>query len=103
MSEPSYLREDPFSELTVLEVPACPAAVVEAREVSWEDLPTLFDRTFAGLFPVLTEAGAEPAWAAFALYTRQRSETVDLQAGFAIPKGLTRTEPLARGMLVNPS
>ena len=103
MSEPSYLREDPFSELTVLEVPACPAAVVEARDVSWEDLPTLFDRTFSGLFPVLTEAGAEPAGPAFALYTRQPSETVDLQVGIAISKGLTRAEPIAHGLLVIPS
>src|SRR5699024_8439619 len=80
--------------------PACPAAVVEARDVSWEDLPTLFDRTFSGLFPVLTEAGAEPAGPAFALYTRQPSETVDLQVGIAISKGLTRAEPIAHGLLV---
>ncbi|HHX47713.1 MAG TPA: AraC family transcriptional regulator, partial [Brevibacterium sp.] len=31
MSEPTYLREEPFTELTVIEVPATPAAVVEAR------------------------------------------------------------------------
>ena len=79
MSEPTYLREEPFTELTVIEVPATPAAVVEAREVHMADLPELFDSTFSGLFPVLSDAGLEPAGPAFALYTRQPSETVDLQ------------------------
>ena len=72
MSEPTYLREEPFTELTVIEVPATPAAVVEGREVPMSDLPELFDSTFNGLFPVLSEAGIEPAGPAFALYTRQQ-------------------------------
>src|SRR5699024_6426440 len=49
------------------------------------------------------EAGAEPAGPAFALYTRQPSDTVDLQVGIAISKGLTRAEPIAHGLLVIPS
>ena len=103
MSEPTYLREEPFTELTVIEVPATPAAVVEAREVHMSDLPELFDATFSGLFPVLSEAGLEPAGPAFALYTRQPSETVDLQVGIPTSAGLKSAEPIAGGHIVIPA
>ena len=103
MSEPSYLRDEPFTELTVIEVPETPAAVVEARQVLMADLPALFDETFSGLFPVLTEAGLEPAGPAFALYTRQPSETVDLQVGIPTSAGLTNAQPISGGHLVIPA
>ena len=103
MSEPTYLREEPFTELTVIEVPATPAAVVEAREVHMADLPELFDSTFSGLFPVLSDAGLEPAGPAFALYTRQPSETVDLQLGLPTSAGLTNAQPIAGGHIVIPA
>lgn len=103
MSEPSYLRDEPFTELTVIEVPAAPAAVVEAREVLMADLPELFDTTFSGLFPVLHEAEIEPAGPAFALYTRQPSETVDLQVGIPTSAGLTNAQPISGGHIVIPS
>src|SRR5699024_12398502 len=91
------------SAYTARGLPSCSAAVTAACDLSWEDRPRLFDHTFSGLSPVLTEAGAEPAGPAFALYTRQPSETVDLQVGIAISKGLTRAEPIAHGLLVIPS
>lgn len=103
MSEPSYLRQEPFTELTVIEVPAAPAAVVEAREVALADLPALFDQTFSGLFPVLSEAGLEPAGPAFALYTKQPSETMDLQVGIPTSAGLTNAQPIPGGHIVIPS
>ncbi|WP_209324464.1 GyrI-like domain-containing protein [Brevibacterium renqingii] len=103
MSEPSYFSDDPYTELTVIEVPATPTAVVEARDVAMEDLPALFDRTFAGLFPALSETGAEPVGPAFALYTKQPSETVDLQVGLPISAGLTRAQPIGGGHIVIPS
>lgn len=103
MSAPSYLREEPFSELTVIEVPGTPAAVVEAREVAMEDLPALFDNTFTGLFPALAEAEVEPVGPAFALYTKQPSETVDLQVGIPISAGLTQAQPIEGGLIVIPS
>ena len=103
MSEPTYLRAEPFTELTVIEVPATPAAVVEAREVHMSDLPELFDSTFSGLFPVLSDAGLEPAGPAFALYTRQPSETVDLQVGIPTSAGLTNAQPIAGGHIVIPA
>lgn len=103
MSAPSYLREEPFSELTVIEVPGTPSAVVEAREVAMEDLPKLFDNTFTGLFPALGEAEIEPAGPAFALYTRQPSETVDLQVGVPVSAGLTQAQPIGNDLIVIPS
>src|SRR5699024_12450151 len=45
-------------------------------------------------------AAAGPA---FPLYARPPSETVDLQGGIALSKGLTRAEPRAHGLLVIPS
>jgi effector-binding domain-containing protein len=102
MSEPSYLREEPFTELTVIEVPETPAAVVEAREMHMADLPQLFDESVSGLFPVLAEAGIEPAGPAFALYTRQPSETVDLQVGVPISAGLTNAQPIPGDHIVVP-
>src|SRR5699024_9499545 len=87
----------------VLEVPGTLAAVVEARDVPMAELPELFDETFAGLFPVLTEAGVEPAGPAFALYTRQPSETVDLQVGIPISAGLTNAQPISGGHIVIPA
>jgi effector-binding domain-containing protein len=103
MSEPSYLREEPYGELTVIEVPAIPAAVVEGREVPMADLPALFDQTFSGLFPALSEAGLEPAGPAFALYTKQPSETVDLQVGISTSAGLTNAQPIPGGHIVIPA
>ncbi|WP_181274214.1 GyrI-like domain-containing protein [Brevibacterium oceani] len=103
MSEPSYQRSEPFTELTVIEVPAAPAAVVEGRDVAMDDLPTLFDETFSGLFPALAEAGLEPAGPAFALYTKQPSETVDLQVGIPTSAGLTNAQPIPGGHIVIPS
>src|SRR5699024_7245410 len=44
----------------------------------------------------------EPAGPAFALYTRQPSETVHLRVGIAVSKGRTRAEPIAHGLLVIP-
>ncbi|WP_166968636.1 GyrI-like domain-containing protein [Brevibacterium atlanticum] len=103
MSEPSYLHEEPFTELTIIEVPAVPTAVVEGRDVALADLPALFDETFSGLFPALSEAGLEPAGPAFALYTKQPSETVDLQVGIPTSAGLTNAQPIPGGHIVIPS
>ncbi|MDN5807434.1 MAG: GyrI-like domain-containing protein [Brevibacterium sp.] len=103
MSEPSFNRTEPFTELTVLEASQIPTAVVEARNVPMEDLPALFDRTFSGLFPALAEAEKESAAPAFALYTRQPSDTVDLEVGLPLTSGLSRALPLGEGLIAIPS
>ncbi|MGO2862391.1 MAG: GyrI-like domain-containing protein [Brevibacterium sp.] len=103
MSEPSYTRTEPYTELTVIEVPAMPAAVVEARGVSIDDLPAFYDNTFSGLFPAIAEAEVEPVGPAFALYTKQPSETVDLQVGIPISAGLTQSLPIGNDLIVIPS
>ncbi|MDN5550629.1 MAG: GyrI-like domain-containing protein [Brevibacterium sp.] len=103
MPESSFNRTEPFSELTVFEASEIPTAVVEARNVAMEDLPALFDATFTGLFPTLQEAEMEIAGPAFALYTRQPSDTVDLEIGLPLTSGLTQALPLSRDLIAIPS
>lgn len=103
MSESSFNRSEPFSELTVFEADAIPTAVVEARNVPAQDLPSLFDRTFTGLLPALQEAQKEVVAPAFALYTRQPSDTVDLEVGLPLTSGLTRALPLGGDLIAVPS
>lgn len=103
MSESSFTRTEPFRELTVFEATPFPTAVVEARNVATEDLPALFDATFSRLFPALAEAEQEVAGPAFALYTRQPSDTVDLEIGLPLTSGLTRSLPLREGAIAIPS
>lgn len=103
MSESSFNRSEPFSELTVFEATQIPTAVVEARNVAMEDLPSLFDATFSRLIPALAEAEQEIAGPAFALYTRQPSETVDLEIGLPLTSGLTQALPLGEDLIAIPS
>ncbi|WP_193070943.1 GyrI-like domain-containing protein [Brevibacterium sp. FME37] len=103
MSESSFNRSEPFSELTVFEATQIPTAVVETRNVALEDLPSLFDATFSRLIPALAEAEQEIAGPAFALYTRQPSDTVDLEIGLPLTSGLTRALPLGEELIAIPS
>lgn len=103
MSESSFNRTEPFSELTVLEATTTPTAVVEARNLPMAEIPTLFDTTFSALLPALAEAGMEVAGPAFALYTKQPSDTLDLEVGVPITAGLTRALPLGEGRIAIPS
>lgn len=103
MSESSFNRAEPFSELTVLEATPSPTAVVEARNIPMAKMPALFDTTFSSLFPALQEAGMEVAGPAFALYTRAPSDTVDLEVGVPITAGLTRALPLGEDHIAIPS
>ncbi|WP_350270073.1 GyrI-like domain-containing protein [Brevibacterium sp. CBA3109] len=103
MSESSFNRTEPYSELTVFEATPIPTAVVEARNIAMEDLPALFDATFSGLFPALAEAEQEVAGPAFALYTRQPSDTVDLEIGLPLASGLRQALPLGEDVIAIPS
>ncbi|TSI15484.1 GyrI-like domain-containing protein [Brevibacterium aurantiacum] len=103
MSESSINRSEPFLELTVFEATSVPTAVVEVRNVAMEDLPTHFDAAFSGLFPALAEAEQEIAGPAFALYTRQPSDTVDLEIGLPLTSGLKQALPLGEGLIAIPS
>lgn len=103
MSESSFNREEPFTELTVFEASPIPTAVVEARNVPMEGLPPLFDAAFSRLLPALGEAEKEVAAPAFALYTRQPGDTVDLEIGLPLTSGLTRALPLGEDLIAIPS
>ena len=103
MSEANFNQAEPFSELTVFEATPTPAAVVEAMQVPWAQLPALFDKTFSALIPALQEAEAEVAGPAYALYTRAPSDTVDLEIGVPITAGLTQALPLGEDLIAIPS
>lgn len=102
-AEPSYNQSEPFNELTVFEASPLPTAVVEAQNVSHAELADLFDSTFSSLFPALSEAEVEPTAPAFALYTRQPSETVDVQLGVPVSTGLTQALILGEDRIAIPS
>ncbi len=103
MEEPSYFPPEPFAELTVFEAAAVPTVVVEAKNHPMEDLRSLFDRTFTGLFPALQSASVDIVGPAFALYTRQPSETVDIQIGVPVSAGLTRSLDLGGDLTAVPA
>ncbi|RBP67295.1 effector-binding domain-containing protein [Brevibacterium sanguinis] len=103
MEEQSYFPPQPFTELTVFEAASVPTAVVEARNHPIDELPSLFDRTFAGLFPALEEASVDMIGPALALYTRQPSDSVDIQVGVPVSAGLPRSLDLGGGLTAVPS
>lgn len=103
MSESSFNRTEPFTEVTVFEASPMPTAVVEARNVPMEDLPAVFDATFSRLFPALQDAEKEIAAPAFALYTRRPSDTVDVEVGLPLTSGLKQSLPLGEDLIAIPS
>lgn len=103
MEEPSYFPPNPFSDLTVFEAASVPTVVVEAKNHPMADLPSLFDRTFTGLFPALESAAVDIVGPAFSLYTRQPSDTVDIQIGVPVSAGLTRSLDLGGDLRAVPA
>lgn len=103
MSMSTFNQAEPYTELTVFEASPIPTAVVEGRNVSPEGLPALFDATFTGLAPALQEAEKGIVAPAFALYTRQPSDTFDLEIGFPLTSGLTQALPLGEELIAIPS
>ena len=103
MSEQVYNPSEPFTEVTVFEATSVPTAVVEVTDYPMDELETIFDQAFSGLFPALGEVGAEPVGPAFALYTRQPSDTVDLQIGVPLAAGLTQALDVGNGLTAVPA
>ncbi|GAA3846679.1 MULTISPECIES: GyrI-like domain-containing protein [Brevibacterium] len=103
MSEPSYFPTEPYSELTVFEAQPVPTVVVEAQNYPMAELPQLFDSVFSGLFPALAAAEVEPTGPAFSLYTRQPTDTVDIQVGIPVSAGLSQALELGDDLTAIPS
>lgn len=103
MAEPNYFPSEPFGELTVFEATPVPTVVVEAQNYPIDELPKLFDTVFSGLFPALAGAGLEPAGPAFSLYTRQPTDTVDIQVGVPVSTGLSQALDLGDDLSAIPS
>lgn len=103
MSAHTMFQTEPFTELTIFEAEALPTAVVETKNHPMAELETLFDQTFSGLFPALAEADVAPVGPAFALYTRQPTDTVDMQVGIPVSKGLAQALDLGNDLLAIPA
>ena len=69
----------------LVEVEPAPTAVVRA-EVPADGLPAFFDSAFRRLPQVLAGQGLRPVSAAFGLYRRPPSATVDVEVGFVVDR-----------------
>ncbi|MCV2488231.1 GyrI-like domain-containing protein [Geodermatophilus sp. YIM 151500] len=71
----------------VVTVAAVPTAVVRG-EVPADELPEFFDRAFQRLPRALAAQGVRPTSAAFGLYHRAPSATVELEVGFVVERAV---------------
>jgi effector-binding domain-containing protein len=81
------LGATPLAEVTVIDAPAVPTAVVRSQGVAMASIAGLFDAAFGSAFPALFARGVAPAGAPFALYTRltEGAEAVaDVEIGFPL-------------------
>jgi effector-binding domain-containing protein len=79
------VAEDDAQEPAVVPVTPAPTAVVRA-DVPAGELPAFFDRAFQRLPRVLAAQGVRPVSAAFGLYHRPPSATVDVEVGFVVDR-----------------
>lgn len=95
MSDPCNPTDptDPSATFTLDESRAVPTAVVRAVDVPMSELSTLFDAAFSALPAELAMAGAAPAGAALAVYSRFSDDwsRCDLEVGFPLHEPLPGT------------
>jgi effector-binding domain-containing protein len=79
-------------------VEEAPTAVIRA-EVPAAELAAFYDRAFQRLPRALAEQGVSPVGAAFGLYHRPPSATVDVEVGFAVDRVIRPDGDVAPGVL----
>lgn len=103
-SQPAaYLTADQRDTTEFLTTEEVPTAVVKATDYPMDELRTLFDTAFSGMFPALGERNIEPVGPAYALYSRMPSETVDIEVGVPISGDLSESVELDGGFTVEQS
>lgn len=97
---------EPFDGVVVFDHPETPTLVARQTGLPMTQIAPFYDSTFSAIFPVLSAAGIAPTGAAFGLYTRTPSETVDIEAGIPVgrapqdlPEGLAASS-LPAGQVV---
>lgn len=81
------LGATPLAEVTLIDAPAVPTAVVRSQGVAMASIAGLFDATFGSAFPELFARGVAPAGTPFALYTRLTEgpdAVADVEIGFPL-------------------
>ena len=76
-------RMDVLSEKRIIEVDRVHTAVVKGT-VAFADITSFFDRVFTAVPAAIHAAGVVPAGPAFARYNSHPTDTVDIEAGFAV-------------------
>jgi len=79
-----YFPPEPFRDVTILDGPEAPLAVVEVHDYPLARMPELMDGVFSRLFPALADAGTAPAGPALAMHTRIPTGTVDMGVGVPV-------------------
>lgn len=96
-----------YSNITVLDQPAVPCVVVQAKNVPMPQLGEIFDPVFSRLPGLIAEAGLEITAPALAIYYRiggtdPATSTADFAAGFPVSAPLTDTLDLGVDALGEP-
>ncbi|MBG6084656.1 GyrI-like domain-containing protein [Zhihengliuella flava] len=97
------IRSEPHAEPVIVQVSAARTAVVRGTDVPFAELTAFYDAAFAALGEVLNAEGLSPVGPAFALMTREPSESMDFEVGFAIDHPLEGSRTSAAGTVVEPS
>ena len=87
MTTPSHLAPT-HTEVTYLDAEAIPTVVRTAVEVTLDEMPGIFDETFAALGPGMSEFGVTAAGPAFSLHHRQPGATMTFDVGFPVAEPL---------------
>ncbi|GAB3653830.1 GyrI-like domain-containing protein [Zhihengliuella somnathii] len=97
------IHSEPHTEPVIVPVSAARTAVVKGTDVPFAELSGFYDGAFAALAEVLETEGLSPVGPAFGLMTRQPTESMDLEVGFAIDHPLEGPRTSASGVTVEPS
>lgn len=97
------IHPEPHTEPVIVQISEARTAVVRGRDVPFADLPSFYDSAFAALSEVLADQNLTPVGPAFGLMTRQPTETMDLEVGFAIDHPLEGARTAGSGVVVEPS
>lgn len=77
-----------FQDPEIISHDAMPTAVIRER-VTMATLPSLFDRAFTAIGPVLEGQGVQPAGAAFGYYLSVPTDSFELEAGLPVAAPIT--------------
>ncbi|WP_309081827.1 GyrI-like domain-containing protein [Zhihengliuella sp.] len=96
-------RTEPHQSPEIVSLSSARTAVVRGQDIRFEDLREFYDSAFAALAEVLEAEGLIPVGPGFGLMTREPTDSLDLEVGFAVDHALVGTRTASSGVEVVPS